>query len=98
MNPDPNTTAVITTAASIGLYHRQKTGMGQEIFVDMMGGNSYANSDDFIWYEDKPERPDLGDTLLGPNATYRLYECSEGWVFLGLFLEKERIQFCTAIE
>ena len=27
VNPDPNTTAVITTAASIGLYHRQKTGM-----------------------------------------------------------------------
>ena len=98
VNPDPNTTAVITTAASIGLYHRQKTGMGQEILVDMMGANAYANSDDFIWYEDKPERPDLGDTLLGPDATYRLYECSEGWVFLGLFLEKEWIQFCNAIE
>jgi formyl-CoA transferase len=35
---------------------------------------------------------------MGIGATYRLYKCSEGWVFLGLVLEKEWHQFCNIIE
>lgn len=98
VNPDPNTTAVITSVAMMGLYNRLKTGQGQEIFVDMMGANAWANADDFIWYDGKPDRPKLDDELMGTGATYRLYKCSEGWVFLGLVLEKEWHQFCNIIE
>ncbi len=97
VNPDPNTSAVVATSALLGLYARRRTGKGQEIFIDMMGANAYANADDFFWYEDREPRPDVDPDLLGTGPLYRLYPCKEGWVFLGILLEKEWVQFCRRI-
>lgn len=97
VNPDPSTSAVVATAAMLGLWAKQRTGKGQEIFVDMMGANAYANADDFFWYEDREPRPPIDEDLHGTGPLYRLYECREGWVFLGMMLEKEWVRFCRRI-
>lgn len=97
VNPDPNTSAVVTTTALLALYARRHTGRGQEVFVDMMGANAYANADDFFWYEDREPRPDVDPELMGTGPLYRLYPCKEGWVFLGVLLEKEWVRFCRRI-
>ena len=97
VNPDPNTSAVVATTAMLGLWAKQRTGKGQEIFIDMMGANAYANSDDFFWYEDREPRPAIDEGLHGTGPLYRLYECKEGWVFLGMMLEKEWVRFCRRI-
>ena len=81
-NPDPNTSVVIATTASLGLLARDLTGKGQRIFVDMFGANAYANWDDFISYPGKPERPVVDEKSLGLGPWCRLYECKSGWVFL----------------
>lgn len=97
VNPDPNTSAIVATTAMLGLTSRQRTGRGQEIFIDMMGANAYANADDFFWYEDREPRPAIDEGLHGTGPLYRLYECKEGWVFLGMMLEKEWVRFCRRI-
>jgi crotonobetainyl-CoA:carnitine CoA-transferase CaiB-like acyl-CoA transferase len=89
VNPDPNTSAVIASAALLGLYARDRHGVGQQIFVNMLGANSYANSDDFLTYEGKRPRPTIDRDLYGHGALYRLYECAEGWVFLGVVTDGE---------
>ncbi len=97
VNPDPNTSAVVATTVLLSLYARRRTGKGQEVFVDMMGANAYANADDFFWYEDREPRPEVDADLMGTGPLYRLYRCKEGWVFLGILLEKEWVQFCRRI-
>jgi len=82
VNPDPNTSMVVATAASLGLLARALTGKGQKILVDMFGANAWANWDDFLSYAGKPERVSLDPSLRGPAAHYRLYECADGWVFV----------------
>ena len=89
VNPDPNTSMVVATAALLGLAARRGTGGGQKIYVDMFGANAYANWDDFLSYPGKPERPpvDAGGYGLGP--LHRLYRCRNGWVFLMVATDAE---------
>ncbi|MFP6805522.1 MAG: CoA transferase [Pseudomonadales bacterium] len=90
VNPDPNTSLVITTSTLLGLVARQRTGRGQQILVDMFGANAYANSDDFLTFPGKPDRAMPDAELLGLSATYRLYHCTGNeWVFLAMTNEKE---------
>ena len=94
LNPDPNTSVVVASSSLLGLYARRRFGTGQEVFVDMFGANAWANADDFISYEGKPPRPTLDADLYGLNATWRLYPAAEGWVFLGLAVQREWERFC----
>ncbi len=94
LNPDPNTSVVVASSSLLGLYARRRFGKGQEVFVDMFGANAWANADDFISYEGKPPRPTLDADLYGLNATWRLYPAAEGWVFLGLAVQREWERFC----
>jgi crotonobetainyl-CoA:carnitine CoA-transferase CaiB-like acyl-CoA transferase len=96
-NPDPNTSMVIGTAALLGLYAARVRGVGQRIFVDMMGANAYANHDDAIAYEGKPPRPQMDADGFGLHARFRLYPARTGWVFLAVDDSEEAWQtFCSA--
>jgi crotonobetainyl-CoA:carnitine CoA-transferase CaiB-like acyl-CoA transferase len=86
------------TAAMLGLYAARRLGVGQQVFVDMMGASAYANADDALWYEGKPERPVLDSELYGLNALYRLYRAQgDTWVFLGVVSEDEWRALCRGI-
>ena len=98
LNPDPNTSMVVASAALLAFYARRRSGAGQEVFVDMFGANSYANADDFVSYEGKQPRPEPSADLYGLGATYRLYPTAEGWVFLGLVQQREWERFCALAE
>jgi len=93
-NPDPNTSMVVLSTSVLGLFARQATGKGQKIYIDMLGANTYANADDFIAYEGKKPRPEPDANLFGLNATYRLYEAKESWVFLAVPTDSEWQRFC----
>ncbi len=95
LNPDPNTSVVVASSSLLGLYARRRFGEGQEVFVDMFGANAWANADDFIAYEGKPPRPEPDAGLYGLSATWRLYPAAEGWVFLGLAVQREWERFCA---
>ena len=82
VNPDPNMSMVVATTALLGIAARRTHGRGQKIFVDMFGANAYANWDDFLSYEGKPERPAVDKDGFGLGPLHRLYRCADGWVFL----------------
>ncbi|MYA18783.1 MAG: CoA transferase [Chloroflexi bacterium] len=88
-NPDPNTSVAIASSALLGLYARRRTGRGQRIDLSMLAANAYANSDDFLSYEGKPERLQADPELYGPTPLRRLYETGEGWVYLEISHERE---------
>ena len=89
VNPDPNTSMVVATAALLGLVAAARHGGGQPVFVDMFGANAYANFDDFLAYPGKPDRRTPDPELLGLGPLYRLYRCRTGWVFLAAELPDE---------
>ncbi|HLZ72014.1 MAG TPA: CoA transferase [Dehalococcoidia bacterium] len=97
LNPDPNTSMVVASAALLGLYARKLRGIGQHIETDMLIGNAYANLDDFLSYEGKPPRPPVDAELFGLGALYRLYETAEGWIFLACVFEAEWQALCRAL-
>ena len=97
-NPDPNTSVVVASATLLALLAQRRYGVGQQVFVDMLGANAYANADDFIQYRGKPDRPSPDAELFGLCATYRLYPAQAGWVFLALLTDAEFQRFCDLAE
>lgn len=98
VNPDPNTSLVIASAAMLGLYVQRTQGVGQHIQCNMMGANAYANFDDFLSYEGKRERPAPLPGLYGLSATYRLYPTAQGWVFLACPTDREWRNLVRALD
>ena len=95
-NPDPNTSQAVATSILLALLARSRTGSGQAVEVTMMQANAWANADEAYDYPGRPpyELPD--GQCYGLNAVYRLYQASEGWVFLACVFEHEWKSFCTA--
>ncbi len=97
-NPDPNTSMVVASSAMLGLYARRRTGRGQQIFVSMLGANTYANADTFVDYEGAQPRQPLDAELHGIGPLYRLYEAREGWVFLAVTNDEEWARLCGVLD
>ncbi len=98
VNPDPNTSMVILTASMLGLMARELSGKGQPVFVDMFGANAWANFDDMVSFPGKPQRPPLDPELRGVHPLSRLYQTSQGWVFLDLKTRWHWQEFCRIME
>ena len=96
-SPDPIGGSGVATGMMLGLAARVLTGKGQYVETSMMNSNVYCNSDDALIYQGKPPRQAPGKDQLGLEATYRLYECTEGWVFLAARFDREFELLCQTI-
>jgi len=96
-NPDPNTSVVAATSILLALVARPEVG-GQMVRVNMQVANAWANGDDFLAYDGKPDRPAVDADHHGLHAGYRLYPTADGWVFLATTTNAEFGRFCEAIE
>ena len=97
-NPDCTSAVTVATAMLMGLYARERTGKGQYMETSMLCANLYANSDDCLSYEGKPERLLPDPQLNGLHALYRSYRAKEGWVFLACVTRKEWEALCRALQ
>ena len=97
VNPDPNTAMVTATAITMALYARQRFGKPQYIETTMIGSNAYVNADHFFDYEGRLPRPTQDSEGFGLGALHRLYESSDGWVFLDCPFEDEWRRMCEAL-
>jgi crotonobetainyl-CoA:carnitine CoA-transferase CaiB-like acyl-CoA transferase len=98
VNPDPNTSMLVTTSALLGLLAAERFGVGQRVNVNMMLANVYANFDDAVRYAGKPQRPPVDADLYGLHALYRLYPCARGWVFLAVEGDVEFRSLCHILQ
>ncbi|MEE9285944.1 MAG: CoA transferase [Dehalococcoidia bacterium] len=96
-NPDVSSALGVGTALLLGLYNQQRTGQGQYMETTMLNTCLYAEADDYIQYEGKPDRLLSDGQLNGLHALYRFYKASEGWVFLACVTEREWRDFCEAV-
>lgn len=97
-NADPIAALGAATALLLGLHARDSSGEGQALLTSMICSNMYANSDELIRYEGQPAPPRVDAELLGLGPLYRLYETSDGWVFLACLRRAEWVAFCQAVD
>ena len=97
VNPDPNTAMVTATAITMSLYGRHRFGKPQYAETTMIGSNAYVNADHFFDYEGRTPRQTQDADGYGLNALHRLYESSDGWVFLDCPFEDEWRRMCEAL-
>jgi crotonobetainyl-CoA:carnitine CoA-transferase CaiB-like acyl-CoA transferase len=82
--PDPVAACAVGTALALGLLWQARTGRGRYIETNMVASAGYAMSERLVLFPDSPELPAPDVQQLGIGATYRLYRCSDGWLFLAL--------------
>ena len=96
-NPDVTSALAVAAALSMGLRSRERTGKGQYLETTMIGSCLYAESEDFIQYDGKPERRLPDRDLYGIHALYRSYRAADGWVFLACVTEREWKGLCDGL-
>lgn len=68
------------------LFHRRRTGQGQELWTSLLNGAAVFGSDVFL-VDGKPgpQRPALDREQTGVSPCCRLYETQDGWLQLAAF-------------
>ena len=81
------------------IYHRDRTGEGQEVGCSILNACLATSSGTFVFPDGSgPERAKLDGLQLGFNALYRLYETSNGWICLAAVSDDHWKRLCTALD
>lgn len=67
----------------MALYHRLRTGEGQQVFTALARTASTMQSNLLHDYEGKRWDEPAGQDALGEGPLHRIYEASDGWLFVG---------------
>ena len=94
-HPDPVTGALVASVLLMGLMGRENMGVGQEMTTTMLCASAYLMSADWIRYEGRPPIEEVDAGLHGTHALNRLYETSDGWIFLACPTQGEWERFCA---
>jgi len=72
----------VSTAILFGLAAREFGAGGQELFSSMLNTGTHAMSAQAVSYPGAPKEPAPDAEMRGLGPTYRIYDASEGYVFL----------------
>lgn len=94
---DSNAALNVFTSLTLALYHKARTGQGQFLSTSMLGGNLWAYADEAVRHPGRKPMPATDPDFHGINALYRLYQGSQGWLFLAAPSQKEWEQLTEAL-
>jgi crotonobetainyl-CoA:carnitine CoA-transferase CaiB-like acyl-CoA transferase len=94
---DPGSGLAAATGLLLGLAARERTGKGQYLETSMLSSAAFVHSNDLVRWKDAPtwRLPDKGQH--GMSATYRLYRCSDGWVFVSAWRDRDFRRLAAAL-
>ncbi|HXQ18415.1 MAG TPA: CoA transferase [Acidimicrobiales bacterium] len=81
---DVTTAALAVLGTLIALFHRGRTGEGQQVWLALAGTSALAQSEELVRFEGRPAPPVGGRDFKGPSATDRSYATGDGWIRLQL--------------
>jgi crotonobetainyl-CoA:carnitine CoA-transferase CaiB-like acyl-CoA transferase len=86
---DPGSGLAAATGLLLGLAARERTGLGQYAETSMLASGAYIHSNNLVRWDGAPDAalPDRGQHGLG--ATYRLYRCHSGWIFVSAWRDRD---------
>ncbi len=91
--------AMLSVVAVLGaLYHRKRTGEGQEVWTSLFDGGAIFTSDAHLIGGVPAPRPHLDKELMGVSATYRLYRTQDDdWICIAAITDDEFRRLCTVL-
>jgi crotonobetainyl-CoA:carnitine CoA-transferase CaiB-like acyl-CoA transferase len=86
-------------AVTQALYHRERTGQGQEVGTSILNACLATSSGTFAFPDGSgPDRPRLDAMQFGFGALYRLYETADGWICLSAITDPHWHSLCDAVD
>jgi crotonobetainyl-CoA:carnitine CoA-transferase CaiB-like acyl-CoA transferase len=79
------------------LYHRKRTGEGQEVWTSLFDGGAMFTSDAHLVGGVPAPRQHLDKGLHGTSATYRLYGTQDDWICIAAVTDDDFANLCTAL-
>lgn len=80
------------------LYHRDRTGAGQQVETNIMNAVMFSWARAYSTPDGKRiERPTVDAELHGFSALYRLFACKEGWLCIAVFGDAAWSSLCATI-
>jgi crotonobetainyl-CoA:carnitine CoA-transferase CaiB-like acyl-CoA transferase len=91
--------AMLSVVAVLGaLYHRMRTGQGQEVWTSLFDGGAIYTSDAHLVGGVPAPRPHLDKDLMGLSATYRLYRTQDDdWICIAAVTDEHFRSLCGAL-
>jgi len=84
-------------ALLLALYHRRRTGEGQEVTTSLLNGAAMFSSDAVLTASGPLPRARLDAGLHGTGALYRLYRTYDGWLQVGAVKENHWRALCAVV-
>ena len=79
------------------LYHRARTGEGQELWTSLLDGGAVFSSDVMLLADGTPTtRPKIDADQRGFDPAYRLYETDDGWIQVAAIGDGQWAALCEA--
>ncbi|HUS96751.1 MAG TPA: CoA transferase, partial [Hyphomicrobiaceae bacterium] len=91
------TMAALGTVLAL-LARRRGAGTGQCVDVNLLDGGIVLSSEWFTRYENRPERPLVDKGQYGTGPFHRLYEVTDGFLFVSASHDNERQAMIRALE
>jgi crotonobetainyl-CoA:carnitine CoA-transferase CaiB-like acyl-CoA transferase len=91
--------AMLSVVAVLGaLYHRMRTGQGQEVWTSLFDGGAIYTSDAHLVGGTPAPRLHLDKELTGLSATYRLYRAQDDdWICVAAVTDTDFTSLCSAL-
>ncbi|MCW2523660.1 MAG: CoA transferase [Frankiales bacterium] len=96
-NADGYAAVTAGTALTLGLLARRRGHGAQTMLTTMLSTATHALSEEMVRYPGRGAAPTADDELYGIGPLYRLYEASEGWVFLAAAQQHEWLRLAAAL-
>ncbi len=87
----------VSTAILVGVAARSFGSGGQELLSSMLNTNTHLMSAQAVTYPGAPIEPAPDSTLSGTDALCRIYEASDGYVFVGVRTDSEWAAFVAGL-
>jgi crotonobetainyl-CoA:carnitine CoA-transferase CaiB-like acyl-CoA transferase len=95
---DASNAMLSVVAVLSALYHRRRTGEGQEVWTSLFDGGAIFASDAHLVQGAPAPRPHLDRNLMGLSATYRLYRTQDDdWICIAAVRDHEFGALCDAL-
>ena len=91
--------AMLSVVAVLGaLYHRTRTGEGQEVWTSLFDGGAIFTSDAHLVGGVAAPRPHVDKNLMGVSATYRLYRTQDDdWICVAAVTDEHFRALCALL-
>ena len=84
--------------AILNLFVREREGVCQRSDTNLLNAGAVMNGDRFLKYEGKPAKREADAGHYGLSALHRLYEASDGWIYLAAESEDTWMPLCESLD